>query len=203
MSQLLRLGSFVVFLILGLWVRRLERRESRRWWVNGLLAYVIAVNGVAGLTQWDDWPFTAHVIAVGRPKIDSRVCMTEFRAVDARGVEWRVDPYGWSQVYDSILQYWFEQNFPRLSSDQQDRVLRFLLEKAEAARGARARGERIGYERLLGPAASPYWLLLPRPRSVGADPYTGLRVYSACWTPRERMEDPEAGTRTLRAEYTR
>lgn len=203
MGHFLRLASLLLFLVLGLRLRRLSGREARRRGVNRFLCYVLAVNGLAGLLQWDDWPFTSHIIAVGRPRIDTRVCMTEFDGVDSRGSEWRVDPYSWSQVYDSILQYWFEQNFHRLTAEQQARVLRFLLEKAERARARLARGERIGYERLLGPAASPYWLLLPRAAEAGPDPYGGLRVYQVCWTPQERMEHPQSGTRTVKAEYPR
>lgn len=196
MSELLRLGSFLVFLALGARVRRIRGGAPRRRAVNVLLGYSVALSLLAGATQRDDWPFSSHTIAVGRPRLDAPICMTEFSGVDASGGEWRIDPYSWSPLYDSILQFWFEQRYERLSSEAQGGVLRFLLAKAEAARARLASGKRIGFERRLGPAASPYWLLLPR-RPAAPTAYVRLRVQRACWT----AASPQQRTRTLLAEH--
>jgi hypothetical protein len=118
----------------------------------------------------------------------------------ARG-EWRLDPYSWTPVYESILQYWLEQRLPRLASAQREQALAFLLERAERSRARLAAGQPLGPQRLLGRAGAPYWLLLPRRRSVPLQPYVGLRAYEACWLPSERVANPAAVRRTLRLEY--
>ena len=197
MSELLRLGSFLAFLALGV---RVRAAAARRRAVNALLGYCVGLSLLAGVTQHDDWPFSSHTIAVGRPRRGAPICMTEFSGVDASGGEWRIDPYSWSPLYDSVLQFWFEQNYARLSSEAQRRTLAFLLEKAEAARERLVRGQRIGFERRLGPAASPYWLLLPR-RPAAPTAYVGLRVYRACWTASEPAVGPQPRARTLLAEH--
>lgn len=201
MTHILALASFLVFVALGVRIRRTAGWDARRRAVNALLRYVLGLSGVVAVSQWDDWPFTSHTIAVGRPRLDAPVCMTEFRGVDAQGREWRIDPYSWSEVYDSILQYWFKENAGRLSRRERQRVLGFLLGKAEASRARLARGDRIGYERLLGRAACPYWWLLPRQKAIPDTPYVGLRAYGVCWRPLERLRDPGSRTETLQAEY--
>jgi hypothetical protein len=181
MPDLLRALSFLGFLALGWRVARLETGPARRRAVNLLLAYVVIVNGAAGLLQWDDWPFTSHTIAVGRARADSRVCATELLGVDEAGREWRLDPYTFTPVYDSIVQYWIEQAPPRLDGAQRGKALAFLLERAEESRRRLAQGRALGHERILGPLGAPYWLLLPRSRTAPASPYAALRAYSSCW----------------------
>jgi hypothetical protein len=203
MSQLLRLALFLLLLVLGARVRRQRVPEARRRAVNLLIAYVLAVSGVSVATQWDAWPFTCHQIAVGRPRADSRVCQTRFYGLDANGGEWRIDPWSWTPVYDSILQFWVEQNLGRLPDEPRAHVLEFLLERAERSRARLAAGQRLGHERLLRGAAAPYWLLLPRFTSVPGQPYTGLRISYSCWLPSERLADPRRETRTPVAEFHR
>ena len=182
MVELVRLVSFLAFLALGFRVARLGEGPERRRAVNRLLAYVLVMSGAVGALQWDDWPFTSHTIAVGRARADSRVCATELFGLDAGDREWRLDPYSFTPVYDSILQYWLEQALGRLTEPERGRALAFLLERAEESRRRLAAGGALGHERLLGPAGAPYWLLLPRSPEVPASPYAGLRAYSTCWT---------------------
>jgi hypothetical protein len=181
MADLLRAASFLSFLALGWSVMRLDPGPARRRAINLLLAYVVLLNGAAGLLQWDDWPFTSHTIAVGRARPDSRVCATELVGVDGGGREWRLDPYSFTPVYDSILQYWMEQGLGRLDETQQGKALAFLLERADESRARLAAGRALGHERILGPLGAPYWLLLPRSRAVPPSPYQALRAYSSCW----------------------
>ncbi len=202
MAELLRLATFLVFVALGLRVRR-RQGAARRRAVEHLIACTLALSAAAGVLQWDDWPFTSHTIAVGRARADSRVCQTRFYGLDAGGREWRLDPYSFTPVYDSILQYWIEQALPRLPEAQRVRVLEFLLARAEESRRRLAKGRAIGSERLLGPAGAPYWLVLPRVPAVPPGPYAGLRVYSGCWTPAALLRDKGAGaTWRLTAEWT-
>lgn len=204
MPQLVRLASFLVFLALGL--RLLHTREAlaRRFRTSVLLAYVVAVNLAAGVSQWDAWPFTSHTIAIGRARVDKKLCVTEFYGLDEAGRQWRIDPYAWAPVFDSILQYWCDVNLARLAAPERERVLGFLLAKAEDSRRRLSAGEPIGYEQRLGSGAgAPYWWLLPREKQVPASPYRGLQVSSACWIPSERIEDPGRVARKVVAEYRR
>jgi hypothetical protein len=181
MADLLRAASFLGFLALGWRVARLGAGPNRRRAVNALLAYVVVLSAAAGLLQWDDWPFTSHTIAVGRARPGSRVCATELVGVDGGGREWRLDPYSFTPVYDSILQYWIEQGLDRLDETQRGRALDFLLRRADESRARLAAGRALGHERLLGPLGAPYWLLLPRSRAAPSSPYQALRAYSSCW----------------------
>jgi len=181
MPDLLRAASFLGFLALGWRVAGLAPGAARRRAINLFLACVLLLSGAAGVLQWDDWPFTSHTIAVGRARPDSRVCTTELVGVDGGGREWRLDPYTFTPVYDSILQYWIEQGLPRLGALEQGKAASFLLERAEESRRRLAAGRALGHERILGPLGSPYWLLLPRSRAAPSSPYAALRAYSSCW----------------------
>jgi hypothetical protein len=182
MAELLRLLAFAVFVALGLRARR-RQGEGRRRAVGHLIGYVLLLSALAGALQRDAWPFTSHTIAVGRARADSRVCQTAFQGVDAGGRAFRLDPYTFTPVFDSILQYWVEQALPRLDAAQRGRVLGFLLARAEASRRRLAAGLPIGPQRLLGPAAAPYWLLLPRRPEAPDGPYAGILIETSCWTP--------------------
>lgn len=181
MVELLRLLTFLLFVALGLRVRR-SQGAGRRRAVGQFVGYVVVLSALAGASQRDDWPFTSHTIAVGRARGSSPVCQTRFFGLDAGGGEWRLDPYTFTPVYDSILQYWIEQALPGLDEAQRGRALAFLFARAEESRRRLAAGRSIGPQRLLGRAGAAYWLLLPRAERVPASPYTRLRIQSACWT---------------------
>jgi hypothetical protein len=200
MQELLRFGTFAVFLFLGLRIRRRQGAERRRA-VQALLAYVLGLSAVVGVLQWDDWPFTSHTIAVGRARADSRVCQTQLFGKDARGREWRLDPYTFTPVYDSILQYWMEEGLPRLPAEEREAALAFLLARAEESRRRLSAGGHLGPQRLLGRAGAPYWLLLPRWTEAPPDPYVGLRAYQSCWTTEEALRTPFAPARRLTASW--
>lgn len=200
MVELLRLAAFALFVALGLRVRRREG-EGRRRAVQHLIAYVLVLSALAGALQRDAWPFTSHTIAVGRARADSRVCQTSFLGVDGAGRAWPLDPYTFTPVFDSILQYWVEQALPRLDRAQRERVLAFLLARAESSRERLAAGRAVGPQRLLGRAAAPYWLLLPRRPAVPGSPYSGLRIERACWTPAEPPLDKRNPTTQRLAEW--
>jgi hypothetical protein len=201
MADLLRAASFLAFLALGWRVARLGDGPARRRAIHVLLAYVVVLSGAVGVLQWDDWPFTSHTIAVGRARADSRVCMTRLYGLDGEGREWRLDPYTFTPIYDSILQYWLEQALGRLTDAQRRRALSFLFERAEESRRRLAAGRALGHERILGALGAPYWLLLPRSPAVPPTPYAGLRAYSSCWTV---AQGPGLATpRQVLAEYRR
>jgi hypothetical protein len=198
--DLIYAAVFLAFLALGVAVRMARDAAGRRRRTVALIAYVVLVHLAAGLSQRDAWPFSSHTIAVGRARADATVCLAELVGVDASGGERRLDPYSWMPVYESVLQYWLDLHLARLSDDQRREALAFLLARAEASRERRAAGHGIGPQRWLGPLGAPYWLLLPR-QAPSAEPLRGLRVYSACWRPRERAADRARVTRRLLAEH--
>jgi len=204
--QLARLLAFLVFLALGLRVAGTAEGPARRRAVNTLLGYVLLVNalfllhGMVRLADLDGWPFTTHTIATMRADVRRRLCLHDFRALDASGWEWSIDPLAWSPVHVSIVQTWVNFYFPRLAEPQRRSVLAFLLERAERSRARLAAGEPIGREARLGRLSAPYWWMLPRATAVPAGPYVGLRVYRVCWVPAEWLADRTRLSRTLVAE---
>jgi hypothetical protein len=198
--QLAYAGVFAAFLLLGIRVRLASEPSLRRRRVLHLVAYVAAVQLLAGITQRDAWPFTSHTIAVGRARADVQVCLVELAGVDAHGGEWRLDPYSWMPLYESVLHYWLERNLSGLTDAQRAEALGYLLDRAEGSRERLANGGAIGHQRWLGPLGAPYWLLMPRP-APSPERLTGLRVYQACWVPRERYSDALRVRRRVIAEH--
>jgi hypothetical protein len=203
-GQLVRFASLLLFLVLGLHLARTRQPAARRRATNLLLGYVLVVSAIAGFAQWDNWPFSSYHILVSRANLATLVRTTEFWAVDAMGREWRIDPYAWSPLVELKLSLWFQQHFAALQPEEKQRVLRFLLERAEASRERLAAGRPIGYQRRLGVTLSaPHWWLQPRPAATAPTSYTGLRVYQARWVPRELLAREGSVTRTLLVDYQR
>jgi len=191
--------SFVAFLVLAIRIP-LSNAPLRRRAINLFLGYVVAVSALAGVAQFDDWPFASYTLAAFRARTDAPSCQTEFYGVDGHGRQTFIDPMAWSPVYSSILQYWFEQNYQRLPHADQREVLQFLLAKAETWRQRQVAGKRSGFERYLGPASIPYWWLLPRATSAGSDPFQRLRIYHWCVIPDDRFHGRNSGSRVLVAQ---
>lgn len=198
--HVLAAAAFLGFLALGAAVRAARDPDVRRRRVVRLIAYVVAVNLAAGVSQRDAWPFTSHTIAAGRARADARPCLAEIVGVDGAGREWRLDPFSWMPVYESVLQFWFELRLRSLGPAERQQALAFLLRRAEESRQRLVAGREIGPGRWLGPAGAPYWLLLPR-EAPSPEPLVGVRVYSECWIPRQRFVDPSRRSRTLLAEH--
>lgn len=198
--ELAKLASFLFFLLLGLRVR-CSVGPSRRRAITLLLVYVITLNGLAGVTQFDNWPFTSNALAVGRPNEQTRMAWAGFFGVDRHGREWQIDPLTWSPVFDSILQYWIRAYYPELSAAEQKEAMHFLLARANAAREALHAGRKIGFERRIGPWNCPYWWRLTRLRHVPPEPYQALRVYELEFTVGAIARDPRDIHRKLLAEF--
>ncbi|PYQ51088.1 MAG: hypothetical protein DMF59_08980 [Acidobacteria bacterium] len=194
-----KLLSFLFFLALGVRVA-ISHGPSRRRAINILILYVIATNSLAGITQWDDWPFTNNMLAVGSGNDRSRVHWQAFYGVDRAGREWRLDPHTWSPIFDSVLQTWVYMSYGDLSPQQQGEAARFLFAKANDARASLYAGKRIGFDRRLGILSCPYWWRLPRWRKAPPEPYRALRFYRIEFTVGEIARDPTHFTRHLIAE---
>jgi hypothetical protein len=178
-SHLAALLAFLGFLVLGLRLRA-SRGPARRRRIQALVGYVLGVHALAVALTWDAWPFTSHTIAVGRVRGDAVPCTTEFVGVDGAGGEWALDPYDFMPVYYSVLQYWWDAKGAGWPLWAQHQALAFLGGRAEVSRSRRAGGLAIGPQRGLGPLGAPYWLLLPRAKTVSPEPYRGLNLYRVC-----------------------
>ena len=198
--ELLRFSAFLLFLVFGARVA-LAAADARRRRINQLLVFTLAASWAVGISQRDAWPFSHYALMRGIWSGDFVYHKLTLRALDAQGREWPTDPYSWSPVFPLVLQEWLRERYPRLSAAEQERAASFLFERAEAARARLARGEPIGSERLLGRWAAPDWWLYERAASVPPQPFTGLRVYSDSWRPRERVSDPSAVRRQLILEH--
>ena len=176
-----RLLSFVLFLALGVRVAR-AKGSNRRRAVLAFVAYVIAINAVAGITQIDNWPFTSNTLAVGRMRRDHSLRWLDLRGVDREGREWHLDPQTFTPVFYSILQNWLSSRYPRLDEGGRRASERFLVAKANEARARLAAGRRIGFERLLGPLACGYWWRLPRALETPDGDYRSIRIYRLEYT---------------------
>jgi hypothetical protein len=181
-----KFASLLLFVALGIRVARATGQNRRRA-INTFLAYTIAINLLSGITQFDNWPFSSNTLAAGRGNDDTRVTWLLFRGVDQQGREWALDPQTWSPVFDSILQFWLQTQYPRLPPDQRREADRFLVARANATRAALSSGRRIGFERLIGPFNIGYWWRLPRETAVPKGPFRAVRVYEAQYTNRELL----------------
>jgi len=181
LSEIGRLASFVLFLALGVRVARASGSARRRA-VAAFIGYVIAINAVAGITQIDNWPFTNNMLAVGRMRDDHPLRFIVFRGLDREGREWRLDPQTFTPVFDSILQNWLTNRYPRLDGDRRLAAERFLVARANETRTRLGAGRRIGFERFLGPLACGYWWRLPRARETPDADYRSIRVYRLEYT---------------------
>jgi hypothetical protein len=201
--ELVRLGTFLAFLLLGLAVRGARDPRRRRRAVNALAAYVLALSAFVGLSQWDDWPFSPYHILVGRGSLDTEIRTVQFWGLDAVGREWRIDPHAFSPLVELKLDLWFQREWDALPPEARARVLDFLLHRAEESRQELRAGRPIAHQRRLGRLAAPHWWLAPRPAQTAGDAYVSLRVYEARWTPRRSLASPGSVRRTLLAERSR
>jgi hypothetical protein len=203
LADVLRLGSFLLFLATGLFILLRRDPSQRRRHINLFLVYVLAVNFAVGIFQRDAWPFSPYPLMRGAWNAAWVYDKLTVAGVDASGAEWDVDPLSWSPVFPLVMQEWFKTIFPELSPGRQREAARFLLERAERARATRARGARLGNERFLGALAAPDWWLYRRVTSVSPRPFVAIRFYRESWRPAEKLRDPSKSQRKLLAEYVR
>lgn len=193
---------FAGFVLGGFALLAVEARcpAWRRLATSLFAVYVLGVSAVAGFGQRDLWPFAAWNLVAGnvpRPWTTVRLV-----AVDARGIEHPVDARAWEPQSLDELRGWLLQEFPLLDPAAQDRVLKNLLLRANAARARVRAGHAAGTNaRYLGPLAAPLFLLHPRRWSsapdVPADPFVELRLYHEIWDLDRRMRGEESVSRRL------
>jgi hypothetical protein len=203
MVHALRLGSFLIFVALGVILPFVEGRSRRRW-IDVFLAYVLALNAFVAVAQKDAWPFSSYGLMTADSSRRGIVrSMIAFRAVDGHGREWDVEPLAWSPLFPPAVMGWFEVAFPRATPDARDDVGRFLLERAEEARRRRQDGAKIGNARLLGPLSAPDTHQSRPVLQSPEEPLVKIRVYRLTWIAEVLLRDASAVTRTLVFEYPR
>jgi hypothetical protein len=191
-----------MFVALGWRVRRAPAGQVRTRAVRQLVVFVLVISAAVGCLQWDAWPFSPYHILVGRANIDKPNYMPDFYGVDAGGREWKLDPITFAPVYELTLQVWFNDHFGKLGEADRDRVLAFLLARAEATRARLAAGRTAGDERWLGRVlAAPHFWIPGRALAVPDTPYAGLRVYEVRRVPRAMLTDRASAQRRLLGEY--
>ena len=157
---------------------------QRKTRVSLFLVYTLGASFGAGLAQHDIWPFVAWPLVAAR--LPATVTEPRVVAVDASGGEHDIDYRAWWPLSFDELTGWMNQDFLTLPPETQDRLARFLVAKADSARGAARNGAVVGhYGRFLGPFAAPLFLLHPKIWSdstrVPAAPFVGLRFYQESW----------------------
>ncbi len=204
LAQALRAAPFLLLLVLGLRVARARDPAARQQRVNALVLLLLAAFGVAAASQVDAWPFSPYRLMVfdARDHHAAR-SMIAFRAVDAAGREWKVDPYAWSPLYAHDIMGWFELSQDRSTPAERESVLFFLSERAEQARRRRLAGQRVGNECLLGPLTAPDIYFAPSEKGLSATPFGAFRVYRLHWRPDELAADTTRVQRRLLFEYRR
>jgi hypothetical protein len=195
-----RLGVFVLFVALGLFVARGAQRPDGRRRVDALLAYVLAVTAVVGLVQKESWPFTQWALVSGLGP--SRIRSLHVDALDAAGRAYPVDLRVLQPLSPEELASWLYAFRSRLGRTGEQSLAHFLLERAEQGRQRLLRGERVAPNQwLLGPLAAPYHFHDARTwRSVDQvprTPFTGLKAYFVEWDVEERFHDPDRTSRSL------
>lgn len=205
--ELARLGIFLFFvaLVVRSVVATRRRPEAvRRRAAQALIAFVVAVTSLVGFVQIDAWPFTNWALV--HSLRSSTIRSWEMEATDASGRLWTVDP----RVLQPVAPEEFGQCLPPLSRwppAERRPVLRFLYERAEAARRSVSAGGRFPpNDWLLGPLSAPYHFTARRfwngPADVPAGPFVSLRLSFLDWDVYERRRDGDrAVRRTLIGEY--
>lgn len=196
---------FVGFLATGL-LAIARRPGSGKRALNLFLLWAVGSSLFAGLSQHDLWPFAAWPIKALIPAPSA--ALHRIVCVDARGQEHRVDYRAWQPFGVDELHPWMIFRFSDLPPEGQDQAAAYLIELAERGRRRARDGRGVGYfDRWLGPATAPYFMLHPRlwrtPADVPPEPFVGLRVYWEGWSLAERRRDAGAVERELLYEYPR
>jgi hypothetical protein len=205
--DLVRLAIFAAFVALGLRAaRRVTDRVQHRRRVRDFIVYFLGVTCAVGLVQQESWPFTTWALVHTVSK--EQVLQWRLEAIDAGGRVWPVDPRIVEPMPPEDFDGWLGYHFPGLDHAQQQRVLRFLLDRAEQSRRRIAAGGAIHTNgRILGPLAAPYHFqrapVWNGTRDVGTEPFAGIRIVEVGWNIWERANDDRRVTRRTVAELDR
>jgi len=180
-------------------------RRARGW----LVAYVVGVTLLAGLTQRDLWPLSSWSLMTRAPGPDRGVAPDMYLllvAVDSGGREYPVDYRAVEPFAIEELVAWMRKYFLDLPRAEQDSAAAYLLGRLNVARARVRSGLPPGTQgSWLGSLRAPFHTLHPRQWTAGtvpASPFAGLRVYTESWNLAERARDSTKVERTLRYAFS-
>jgi hypothetical protein len=197
MTQVLRLLMMLAFVGMGLRLSRLPPGTARRRGETAFIAFALGLSVAVGVLQKDAWPFSPYPILAEdatRAAVLERVVV---KGVDANGAEWDVHPWAWSPLPATKIEEWIHTVYPRLEPASRRNAERFLLARAEEARGASRVRREVGRGRWIGPLAAPGWMAERAAPAAGEAPFVALRAYVVKWRPREVLADPGRVERRL------
>ena len=171
MSNLVYLALLLVFLAILIVIRLTGDRRA----VIALFGYVVAVHAVLAAAKRDAWPFATHGAFLEAGNEHRPLSVLRMTGVDRDGRERAIDARAWAPVSDRTLSIWWLMNRRRLSPQDQDDAMAFLLRKAQSR-----------------PAnflfAAPNWYAVERtPQWAG--PPSALRVLLVTRVPAQKLED--------------
>lgn len=204
-------AGFVLVGLLTIVLRRHDDETGRHRTAGVLIGYVVCVSVAAGVTQRGFWPFAPWNLMQGP---GPRVLLTaddwhpaRIVGVTADGREHRIDYRSWQPFsYAELVDSWLPFHLPTLPTDAQDRVGRWLLAQANAARRDALEGRTPGtWSRILGRFTAPtHFVHVPRwsdPANVPTQPFERLRLYLEYFDVEARARDPELVRLVLTDEY--
>lgn len=199
-----RLGVFALFLALGLMAAGAARRAHARRATDILIAYVLAVSCLVGVTQVESWPFTNWALVHhGAPR---RIVSLELEGLDASGRGWVIDLRVLQPLSPEEFATWLKANLPSLLPAERARLARFLLQRSEEGRRRLLAGRSPApNQALLGPLDAPYHFHDAKTWTSSAQvpptPFVGLRAWFWDWDVEERFADASRVERRLLFEY--
>ncbi len=122
MSNLLYLGLFVVFVAIIIVIRLTGDRRA----VVALFVYVIAVHAVLVFAKRDAWPFATHGVFLESGNEYRPLSVPRIVVVDRNGHE--------KVIGDRTLNVWWLAVGRKMTPQQQDQALAFLLRNAGTRR---------------------------------------------------------------------
>ena len=164
------------------------------------LLFVLSVSTVVGLVQRESWPFTTWALIHNASP--DRMNSWLIQGLDANGRAYPIDPRVLQPLAPEDFGAWMSVRLGQLPASGQERVARFVLDRAEEGRMRLLKGERVGRnEWLFGPVTAPSHFHQPRfwrtIDDVPATPFTGFRLWRLEWNLEARFRDEENVSRTL------
>jgi hypothetical protein len=202
--------AFVGFVAFGLLVAlhgQSLAEPARRRLTSVFLAFALMVSFASGITQHNLWPFSSWpVLAMPMPAATRDLPTPRIMGVDAGGNQYDIDYRAWRPLSFEELFSWLNLHFFHLDHAAQDRVGRYLLDRANRAREAALSPAGLAYpNRTLGPLTAPTHMLHPAIWShverVPRNSFVGIRIYEESWDLEARRLDPTKVTRVLAYEY--
>lgn len=207
-AGLLAYAALVLTAVLVLAAERSQRPPLLRRARHLMIAAVVGVTLLAGLSRRDLWPFSSWSLMTGAPTrtVGRDPPYLRLRAVGEDGREYAVDYRAVEPFAVEELNAWMRKYFLQLSPAGRDSAAGYVLGRLNLARERVGAGSPPGRQGgWLGPLRAPFHLLHPArwtsPGSVPGAPFVALRLYGERWDLEQRALDSTRVERTLLYEY--